>query len=177
MHWNLYLFVESKGVAMIRWAILALVVACPAAMAQESDEEGRKLSAALTQADVDTLGACQARIEGMGKLVDAFQGWLEQNGHTEQLASARDARDKGATVIATFEELRNMLGSKAGGFDLASSEKARTAMATTFQRRSGENELDAYNRWRQETRMTQECRDAMKRARWRTQLEDLASEQ
>ena len=43
-------------------------------MAQEQRCGGRKLSDALTQADVDTLGACQARVEGMGRLVDAVPG-------------------------------------------------------------------------------------------------------
>lgn len=162
---------------MFRWAILALVVACPAATAQSSEEDARRLSAALTQADVDTLGACQARVEGMGRTVEEFQNWLQQEGHMDALAGIRDARDKGADLITRFQELRTLLGSRAGGFNLATSDAARTTMAAAFQRRAGENEYDAYNRWRRETNLPPECGAAMKRARWRVELEELAWKQ
>jgi hypothetical protein len=158
---------------MFRWAIVALALLAPAAMSQEGVEEGRKLAGSLTQADVDTLGACQARVEGMGTLVDAFQDWLQQQGYTEQLAGIRDARAKGVDLVTTFEELRTLLGSEAGGFDLGASERARTAMATNFQRRPDESDLDTYNRWQAQTKLPQDCSIAMKRAHWRVALAQL----
>lgn len=159
---------------MPRWVILALALLAPAAMAQDSEEaEGRKLSAALTQADVDMLGVCQARVEGMGRLVDEFQGWMQQEGYTEQLASIRDAREKGAGLIASFAELRGLLGSDDGGFDLEASEAALERTLEIFRRLPGESTLDAYNRWRTETRLPPACTEAMKRARWRVELDGL----
>lgn len=146
------------------WAIVAIALSCPAAMAQDAAEEGRKLAAALTQADVDTLGACQARVEGTARLVDTFEVWLQQEGHTAQLASIRKARDNGGELLARLEELRTRLGGEAVEFDLASSEAARTAMAATFERRPGESDANAYTRWQAATILGQDCRDAMKRA-------------
>ncbi len=162
---------------MFRGAILTLLIAFPSAHAQDSGEEGRKLADAFTQTDLDTLGGCQARVEGMGRLVDEFQVWLQQQGYTEALAGIRDARDKGGDVIARFDELCTQLGSPAGGVDIVASEAARTAVAATFQRRPGESDLDTYNRWRTATTLPQDCRDAMKRARWRVELEALGQGQ
>jgi hypothetical protein len=172
-HGNLYLFVESIGVGMFRYAILSLLILSPTALAQETEEEGRKLADSLTQTDVDTLGVCQARVEGMGMLVDEFQGWMQQQGYTEQLAGIRDAREKGAGLIATFAELRGLLGSEDGGFDLNASETALKRMLETFRRQPGEATHDAYNRWHTETRLPPACFEAMKRARWRVELENL----
>lgn len=158
---------------MFRHAIFSFLLLAPSALAQQTDVEGRKLAEALTQADVDTLGVCQARVEGMGRLVDEFQGWLQEQGYTEQLASIRQARDMGDSLIASFAELRGLLGSEAGGFDLDSSEAALERMLETFRRQPGEATQDAYNRWQEATKLPPACVEAMKRARWRAELENL----
>jgi hypothetical protein len=175
-HGNLYLFVESKGFAVFRPAIFALLIVAPAAFGQETEEEGRRLAAAFTQTDFDTLGACQARVEGMGRLVDEFQDWMLQQGFSKELAGIRSARAKGADLIDRLQDLRTALGAT-DGFSLSSSEDARSAIAATFTRRAGESEFDAYNRWHGETKLPPSCSEAMKRARWKAEIDALGEDE
>mgnify|MGYP007001737066 CR=1 FL=1 len=58
---------------MNRLALSALFLLLPTAHAQQDDDriEGQKLAAAFSQGDLDTLGACQGRIEGVSLLLGA----------------------------------------------------------------------------------------------------------
>lgn len=155
---------------MVRIALFALALACPAAFAQSTDAEARALADAFTATDLETLGECQGRVEGMDLVAAEFSGWLVAEGHTSELAGIRDAQAKGADLIARISERRTD-AAKAAGLSLAASEAARARMLGTFVRRDGEDNYAAYNRWRPETRLPKDCNDAMKRAAWKAELD------
>ena len=54
---------------------------------------------------------------------------------------------------------------------LTASDASYETMLATFQRRSGEDDTAAYTRWQPETLLPQDCRVAMKRARWKLELD------
>jgi len=64
---------------MLRQMIFGLLALCPAAVAQETEAEGRRLADALTQADVHMLGACQARVEACFDAIERARWRVELN--------------------------------------------------------------------------------------------------
>jgi hypothetical protein len=155
---------------MIRLGVLLLALACPAALAQETDTEARALADAFTATDLETLGACQARVEGLELLVDEFAGWLKAEGHTQQLDGLQ-AGIEGSRHLA--EQMSDLRVDVAGLTDisLSASNAAHTGMLAAFKRRAGEDNAAAYARWQPETKLPPACRVAMKRARWKLELD------
>lgn len=159
---------------MNRLLALALLFACPAAYAQQSDyAEGVRLAEAFSQADLDALGRCHARIEGAGLILKDLEGWLVAQNQTEVLQALRKQVEGGTPVLTSFAEVRHQTA-KAEGMNLAKSDSARTQMLETFKRQSGEDERAFYTRAQPETKLPQECRDALKRGRWKVEIEELA---
>jgi hypothetical protein len=161
---------------MKRLIALALLLPYPVANAQDDAAEGRRLAAAFSQADLNQLGECQARVEGMGLLVTEFEGWLQREGHTEPLAAIRKARDQGEQLIASFADVRRTAAT-AKGFDLAASDAAHARMLTAFQRQAGEDNYAAYSRWRQQTALSPSCSAALKRGRWKIEIDELSEKE
>jgi hypothetical protein len=149
---------------------LALGAACPAAMAQESEAEGRILADAFTATDLETLGGCQARVEGLALLVTEFAGWLEAEGHTKQLQGLRAGMQASQDLSQRMADLRAGVAEMTEA-SLTASDASYEKMLATFQRRSGEDDAAAYARWQPETLLPQDCRVAMKRARWKLELD------
>jgi len=158
---------------MNRLLALTLLFACPSAHAQDDYVEGRKLAAAFSQADLDALGHCQARVEGAGLILQDMESWLVAQNQTDVLQGLRNQVEKGATVLESFAEVRQQTA-KAKGMKLASSDSAQAQMLETFKRQPGEDERAFYARAQPETRLPQECRDALKRGRWKVEIDELA---
>jgi len=152
---------------MIRMGILALALALcgHAAFAQETEAEGRAFAAAFTATDLETLASCEARISGHDWLVAEFGPWLEREGHADILAAIRRQQELGKPLKEKLAAIRRQAMHKAG-LSFAPSEAAYMAMLNRFVRRAGEDNTDAYTRLHPETKMPQDCFDAMKRANW-----------
>lgn len=152
---------------MIRMGILALALAVsgPPALAQDTEAEGRAFAAAFTATDLETLARCEARISGHDWLVAEFGPWLEREGHGDVLAAIRRQQDLGKPLKEKLAAIRRQAMHKAG-LSFAPSEAAYMAMLNVFTRRAGEDNADAYTRLQPETKLPQECFDAMKRANW-----------
>ena len=157
-------------------ALLAIVVLCPAAHAQDDHVEGRKLAEAFSQADLDALGRCQARVEGAGLILQDMESWLIAQNQTEVLQSLRNQVEKGVGPIEAFSEVRQQT-STAKGMKLADSDAAHARMLETFKRLPGEDERALYARAHSETQLPQECRDALKRGRWKVEIDSLGEDQ
>lgn len=162
---------------MNRLILCAALALSPAAYAQPQGDriEGQKLAAAFSQADLDTLGACQARIEGVGVLLADIEGWLAAENQTTVLDSLRNQKERGAGLIDTFETVRQQT-STAKGMTLASSDKAYADMLATFNRQPGEDERSLYARAHPQTRLPADCGDALKRGRWKVEIDGLGGQ-
>ncbi len=158
---------------MNRLMALALLLACPAAHAQQDDDvAGKKLAAAFSQADLDALGRCQARVEGGIRLHDELIGWLDANNQVDAAKAARVVKEKGAPLALTLSTVRRT-AAQGKGLKLAASDVVRTTMLETFTRRPGEDERATYLRWQPETMLTPDCAPAMERARWKIAIDQL----
>lgn len=158
---------------MNRLPLIFLLAACPAALAQEDDYvEGRKLAAAFSQADLDALGRCQARMEGVSLILQDLEGWMAAQSQTSALQGLQKQKEDGATLIENFAEVRQH-ASTAKGMTLSTSNAARDSMLETFMRRLGEDEHAFYTRAQPETRLPPQCREALKRGRWKIEIDEL----
>lgn len=162
---------------MKRLALSALFLLLPAAYAQQDDDriEGQKLAAAFSQGDLDTLGACQGRIEGVGLLLGDIEGWLVAQGQTAALDGLHSQLEKGAELIDSFAEVRLQI-STVKGMALVTSDKAREDMLATFKRREGEDERAFYTRAQPQTRLPADCREALRRGRWKIEMDGIAGD-
>jgi len=158
-------------------ALAALLLLTPAAHAQQDDDriEGRKLAAAFSQTDLDTLVACQARIEGVSLLLKDLEGWLVAQNQTAALDSLRTQQQGSAQLRDSFAEVRKQ-ASTAKGMAIATSNKAREDMLAAFKRREGEDERAFYTRAQPQTRLPPQCRDALKRGRWKVEIDELGED-
>ena len=154
---------------MNRLIALTLLLACPAAEARRyGPVEGAKLAEAFNQADLDTLGQCQARIEGGIRLHDEFVEWLGANGQPGAADAARLLEERGGPLAQTLSTVRRT-AAQGEGLNLAASDAAPAAMMETFTRHPGEDERAAYARWQPQTKLSPDCAPALKRGA----LEDL----
>ena len=158
---------------MNRLIALTLLLACPAAEAQQDGlVEGAKLAEAFNQADLDTLGQCQARIEGGIRLHDEFVEWLGANGQPGAADAARLLKERGGPLAQTLSTVRRT-AAQGEGLSLAASDAAHAAMMETFTRHPGEDERAAYARWQLQTKLSPDCAPALKRARWKISFDHL----
>jgi hypothetical protein len=154
---------------MKRLFALALLAASPGAYAQD-DAEGRELAAAFSQADLDLLGSCQARVEGAALVYDAFAAWLQQQGYTSQLEAVRKTKEAGPGIVASLATVRRQAGA-AKGLSPASADAAHDQMLGNFKRLLGEDEPTSYARMQALTVLPPDCRTALKRGRWKVEIE------
>jgi hypothetical protein len=155
---------------MNRLAMLAIVVLCPVAHAQDDYVEGRKLADAFSQADLDALGRCQARVEGAGVILRDLEPWLIGQNQTGVLDALRSQVAKGAPVLEALSEVRQQT-SAITGMSPAGADAAHAAMLQTFKRTPGEDETSFYNRAQPQTKLPPECGEALKRGRWKAGLD------
>lgn len=160
---------------MNRLALLAIVVLCPAAHAQDDYGEGRKLAATFSQADLDKLGECQARLEGAALVHAEFSEWLRVGGHQPQLEAITKAKDASVALIDDFSTVRQQ-AANAPGMTIASSDAARTATLETFKRLPSEDNFTAYSRIQPQSKLGSACSDALKRGRWKIEIDGLGNE-
>lgn len=156
--------------------LLASVVLCPVAHAQDDYVEGRKLAAAFSQADLDKLGECQARLEGASLVHAEFSEWLRAEGHQPQLEAITKAKDASVALIEDFSTVRQQTAN-ATGMTIASSNAARTAMLETFKRLPGEDNFTAYGRIQPQSKLGSACSDALKRGRWKIEIDGLGDDE
>lgn len=155
---------------MIRLAALALLVGSAAPAFAQDDPEA--LAAAFTQADLNMLGECQARVSG-SKLVQAqFEGWLLATGETQALAGATNAASQAEPLVRTINGVRIQVA-QADGLSIAPSDAAYSAMLEQFKKLAGEDNRTAYTRMQPLTVTPQGCSQAMKRARARIAVDEL----
>ncbi|MDP3492682.1 MAG: hypothetical protein Q8R82_06175 [Hyphomonadaceae bacterium] len=158
---------------MNRLVALALLAVCPAAYAQQDDYvAGQKLAEAFSQADLDALGRCQARVEGGILLHDEFVGWLDANTQLDAAKAARAVKEKGGPLAQTLSSVRRT-AAQGKGLNLAASDREHATMLETFKRHPGEDERAAYLRWQPQTMLTPDCAPAMERARWKIEVDKL----
>ena len=150
----------------------ALTPACPVASAQVT-EEGRTLAAAFSQADLNLLGECQARVEGGAALHAEFGAWLDAQGQKDALAAAVRQKEQAPPLAARLSQNRRR-AAQAKGVKLADSEAAYARIKSGFARKTGEDDAAAYTRWHQATILPPGCSDANRRAIWKAEVDNLA---
>lgn len=162
---------------MNRLIISAVLALSPAAHAQQTGDrvEGEKLAAAFSQTDLDTLGACQAWIEAVGIILGNTEAWLVAQNQTDALSGLRKQQEGGAGLLDSFADIRQR-ASKAKGMKLATSDKAREDILAILTRRDGEDERAYYTRTQPQTRLPADCREALKRGRWKVEIDGLGHE-
>lgn len=155
---------------MFRIGILWLALAGSPALAQETDAERRALADAFTVADLDTLGECQGRVEGMVRMAQEFSPWYASQQDTAKVEGLRKAEEQAIPLATRMSDLRTGVARLVGN-SLETSNAARVKTLALFERRDGEDTRAAYARWQPQTVLPQECRDAMKRARVKLELD------
>jgi len=151
------------------FALALLLGTAPPAVAQDDPEA---LAAAFSQADLNLLGECQARVEGARLLLEETDAWLASSGNGTALDALRVQVERGAAPLEAFSAVRAQTA-RAEGMRITQSDAARTHMLETFTRRSGEDERAYYTRAQPETRLPPACGEALKRGRWKAEIDGL----
>ena len=155
---------------MNRPLALALLVGTAApAVAQDNPEA---LAAAFSQADLNLLGECQARVEGARLVLGETEVWLASSGNEAALDALRVQVERGAAPLEAFSDVRAQTG-RAEGMRVTQSDAARAHRLETFSRRSGEDDRAYYTRAHPETRLPPACGEALKRGRWKAKIDGL----
>lgn len=79
-------------------------------------------------------------------------------------------------MVAALSNVRLMAG-KASGMNVAHATAAHDQMLANFKRRPGEDEQAAYTRMQALTILPPDCRAALKRGRWKVEIEGLGEDE
>ena len=155
---------------MIRLAALALLLGSAAPAFAQDDPQA--LAAAFSQADLNMLGECQARVGGAMLVHAQFEGWLYATGETQALAGVTKAASQAETLMLTINGVRRQVG-QAPGLSMAGSDSAHDRMLEQFKKLPGEDNRTAYTRMQPLTVTPPDCSQAMKRARAKISVDGL----
>jgi len=155
---------------MIRLAALAVLFGSAAPAFAQDDPEA--LAAAFSQADLNMLGECQARVGGAMLVHTQFEGWLFATGETQALAAITKAASQAETLMLTINSVRRQVG-QAPGLSMGGSDAAHDGMLEQFKKVPSEDNRTAYTRMQPLTVTPPGCSQAMKRARARISVDGL----